>query len=135
MESTLKYMLYAISLVALGTGLNVMIGGASAIPGASGEVEATVDNELRFFAVFWIAYGAFGAWIARNIRTQYIFIPFIALVFFLGGVGRLLSTLLVGAPADILIPAMVLEFVVPIVLYLIYRRLFKTSDTLQPDCP
>ncbi len=41
------------------TGLNVLIGGAPAIPGAVPGTEATVDNELRFFSVFWLAYGGF----------------------------------------------------------------------------
>ncbi len=125
MESTLKYVLYAISLVALVTGLNVLIGGASAIPGALGGVEATVDNELRFFSIFWIAYGAFCFWVAKNIKDQSVFIPVIAMVFFLGGVGRLMSMLLVGPPASILIPAMILELVLPMVIYALYWKLSK----------
>jgi len=134
MESTLKYILYAIALVALGTGLNVLIGGASAIPGATGGVEPTVDNELRFFSMFWVAYGAFCFWVARNIKEQYFFVPCIALVFFLGGVGRLVSTLSVGSPASILIPAMILEFVFPIVIYVVYRKLYiKTTTRLGGD--
>jgi len=125
MESTLKYIVYAMSLVALLSGLNVLIGGAAAIPGASGGVEASVDNELRFFSVFWMAYGCFCFWVARNIQTQHLFIPFIAFFFFIGGVGRLVSTLLIGPPASILIPAMILEFVIPIIIYLIYRKLYN----------
>ena len=124
MESILKYILYAISLVALVTGLNVLIGGAAAIPGSSGAVEASVDNELRFFSVFWIAYGAFCFWVARNIQEQKNFIPLIATVFFLSGIGRLISILLIGLPSSILIPPMILELVMPIVIYVIYRKLY-----------
>ena len=124
MESILKYILYAISLVALVTGLNVLIGGAAAIPGSSGAVEASVDNELRFFSVFWIAYGAFCFWVARNIQEQKNFIPLIATVFFLSGIGRLISILLIGLPSTILIPPMILELVMPIVMYVIYRKLY-----------
>ena len=124
MESILKYILYAISLVALVTGLNVLIGGAAAIPGSSGAVEASVDNELRFFSVFWIAYGAFCFWVARNLQEQKNFIPLIATVFFLSGIGRLISILLIGLPSSILIPPMILELVMPIVMYVIYRKLY-----------
>ena len=124
MESILKYILYAISLVALVTGLNVLIGGAAAIPGSSGAVEASVDNELRFFSVFWIAYGAFCFWVARNLQEQKNFIPLIATVFFLSGIGRLISILLIGLPSSILIPPMILELVMPIVIYVIYRKLY-----------
>jgi hypothetical protein len=128
MESILKYILYAISLVALVSGLNVLIGGAAAIPGSSGAVEATVDNELRFFSVFWIAYGAFCFWVARNIQEQKMFIPLIAAVFFLGGIGRLISILLMGPPSSILIPPMIFELVMPIVMYVIYRKLYIKNN-------
>jgi hypothetical protein len=128
MESILKYILYAISLVALVSGLNILIGGAAAIPGSSGAVEATVDNELRFFSVFWIAYGAFCFWVARNIQEQKMFIPLIAAVFFLGGIGRLISILLMGLPSSILIPPMILELVMPIVMYVIYRKLYIKNN-------
>lgn len=122
MELSLKLILYGIALVAVATGLNVLVGGAPAIPGATTGVEASVDNELRFFAVFWMAYGAFCVWVARNIKQQHFFIPYIALVFLLGGVGRLISYFMVGPPASILIPAMVLEFVLPVIIYGLYRK-------------
>ena len=114
------------SLVALATGLNVLIGGASAIPGASGGAEAIIDNELRFFSIFWGAYGGFCFWTGMNINERNHFIPFIALVFFLGGVGRLLSTLMVGSPGSFLIGEMIIEFVLPLVIYAIYKK--QTSN-------
>jgi hypothetical protein len=129
MESTLKYILYAIALAVAITGFNVLFGGASAITGSTGVAETTVDNELRFFSVFWLAYGAFCFWVARNIQTQYKFIPFIALTFFIGGLGRLISMLSVGPPASILIPAMILEFVIPLFIYGIYWKLYVKNIT------
>jgi hypothetical protein len=129
MESTLKCILYLMALVVAITGLNVLIGGASAIPGSTGGVEATVDNELRFFSVFWLGYGVFCFWVARNIQVQYKFIPSIALAFFIGGLGRLVSISSVGSPASILIPAMILEFVIPIFIYGIYWKLYIKNIT------
>ena len=131
MESVLKYILYAMALVVAITGFNVLFGGASAIPGSNGGVEATVDNELRFFAVFWLAYGWFCFWVARNIQSQHTFIPFIALAFFIGGLGRLISMISVGSPASILIPAMILEFVIPIVIYTIYWKLHIKDTRIE----
>ena len=133
MESTLKYILYAIALVAAITGLNVLIGGAASIPGATGVAESSVDNELRFFSVFWLSYGALCFWVAKNIQTQYKFIPFIALAFFIGGLGRLISMLSVGSPASILIPAMILEFVIPIFIYGIYWKLYINNNRALRD--
>jgi hypothetical protein len=77
-QAIIKFMLYTIAGVALLTGLNVVIGGAAAIPGATTAIEASVDNELRFFAVFWLAYGSFSFWVARNIEERQQFIIFIA---------------------------------------------------------
>lgn len=122
MEAILKVTLYIIALVALATGLNVLIGGAGSIPGASTGAEAAVDNELRFFSIFWIAYGGFCLWVARNIAENHHFIPFIALVFLLGGVARLASVLLIGMPGPVLLSAMILEFVLPLGIYIIYQK-------------
>ncbi|NRB41792.1 MAG: DUF4345 domain-containing protein [Pseudomonadales bacterium] len=122
MESTLKYILYTIFVVSLITGLNILIGGALAVPGATIAVQAQIDNELRFFSMFWLAYGGFCFWTGRNLRKRNHFIPLIALVFFLGGVGRLFSTLMVGSPGSFLLGAMIVEFVLPLVMYVIYKK-------------
>lgn len=129
MESTLKYLLYVIAVVALVSGVNVFIGGGAAVPGSLGHVEATVDNELRFFSVYWVAFGVFCFWVARNLQAQKGFVPFIALFFLLGGIARLVSILSVGSPAFVLIPAMVLEFLMPALLYGLYRTSSKVSGS------
>ncbi len=122
MELTLKYLLYTIFVVSLVTGLNILIGGALAVPGVTIGVQPQIDNELRFFSMFWVAYGGFCFWVARNICERNQFIPVIAIVFFLGGIGRLFSTVMVGSPGNFLIGAMVVEFVLPVVVYAIYKK-------------
>ncbi len=120
-ESTIKVILYLLFVVSLLTGLNVLIGGALSLPEVS-NIEATVDNEIRFFSVFWIAYGCFCFWVARNLFREHRFVPFIAIIFFLGGIGRLLSTLLVGMPITLFIPAMILELVLPLIICILYVK-------------
>jgi hypothetical protein len=61
-QAIIKFMLYTIAGVALLTRINVVIGGAAAIPRVTTEVEDSVDNKLRFFAIFWLAYGGFSFW-------------------------------------------------------------------------
>ena len=122
MESTLKYLLYAIFAVAVVSGINVLLGGTSAVPGVTTPAEAAIDNELRFFSVFWIAYGGFCFWVARNLGERQQFIPFIAMIFLFGGIARLISTVLVGMPGNALLGAMVLEFILPAVIYVIYKK-------------
>ncbi|NRB40463.1 MAG: DUF4345 domain-containing protein [Pseudomonadales bacterium] len=122
MESILKYILYTLFVVCLLTGLNILIGGALSVPGATIGVQAQIDNELRFFSMFWLAYGGFCLWVGRDISARNHFIPFIALVFFLGGVGRLFSVLMVGNPGSFLMAAMIVEFVLPLAMFAIYKK-------------
>ncbi|MDX1451955.1 MAG: DUF4345 domain-containing protein [Oleiphilaceae bacterium] len=136
METTLKTLLCLIAVVAMVTGINVLIGGAEAVPGASGPVEATIENELRFFSVYWVAYGVLCFWVARHLTSQGAFIPFLLLFFFFGGIARLLSTLDIGTPAGILLPAMVMELVLPPVIYVLYvkwRNGRTFAQTTAPD--
>mgnify|MGYP000703970763 CR=1 FL=1 len=121
MESSIKVILYLIFAVSLITGINVLIGGALSLPEIS-NVEATVDNELRFFSIFWMAYGSFCFWVARNLSKEHHFVPFIAIVFFLGGTARLISLIFVGMPTPLFIPAMALEIVLPPIIYLLYVK-------------
>ena len=122
MESVFKYLLFGIAAVAIVTGLNVLLGGTSAVPGSLGSVDIAVDNELRFFSVFWLAYGFFCIWAALDLQSRVSFVPFIAFSFFLGGLARLSSVVTVGSPGSILIGAMVLELVLPFFLYILYLK-------------
>ncbi|MCP5162324.1 MAG: DUF4345 family protein [Hahellaceae bacterium] len=66
---------------------------------------------------------------AATLRFVLYLLALVALVtglnVLMGGVGRLISTLTVGTPSAILIPAMVLEFIIPFVVYGMYWKLFK----------
>lgn len=125
MKTLLKSLLYSTALVTLATGLNVLLGGALAVPGASGPVDASIDNEIRFFSVYWVGFGVLSFWVGRNLDTQSFFIPYIAAFFLLGGIARAASYLMVGKPSDILLYAMIVEFAIPFIMYLAYRSMDK----------
>ena len=72
-----------------------------------------VDSELRFYAVFWIAYGAILVHVARNFDKTSHLVPLLATLFFFGGIGRLLSLVLVGAPHQLFVLLMIVELVLP----------------------
>ena len=72
-----------------------------------------VDSELRFYAVFWIAYGAVLIHVARNFDKTSHLVPLLAALFFIGGIGRLLSLVLVGAPHQLFIILMIVELALP----------------------
>lgn len=127
MELTLKSLLYSIFIISLFTGMNGIIGGAAAIPGVTDVVGAAIDNELRCVSVFWVAFGVFCFWVARNIANRYHFIPSITLVVLLSGLARLLSIQLVGMPGNALLTAMIIEFILFVALYFSYKKWRKAK--------
>jgi len=132
MTQALKFILYMLFISSIVTGVKVLIGGAVAIPGATTTlVEATIDNEVRYFSVFWLAYGMFCFWVARDIVNRHHFLPAIASVLFMGGIARLSSIVLVGMPGKVLLNAMIPELVLPLVIYFFYQRKKATFAQLQ----
>ena len=123
MEKILKALLISVGLVAFVTGLNVIIGGTGAVPGATEVASIVHDNEMRFFAVFWVGYGAFSIWVTRDFSSRSGFVPVIAVLFFCGGIARVVSILSVGMPALPLVGATVLELLLPpIIMFLYYKK-------------
>ena len=60
--------------------------------------DATLDSNLRFFGGVWLGLGLSVWWLVPRIDTQTALFRAAWLMIGLGGVGRLLSMLLVGAP-------------------------------------
>jgi uncharacterized membrane protein len=113
----IKFSLYLIFIVSLITGVADLVGGATSIPGATGSIAASVDNELRCLAIFWLAFGVFCLWVVRNLNDRAHFLLAIALVLLVSAAARLLSVLTVGMPATPLLVAMIVEFVLAITIY------------------
>ncbi len=76
----------------------------------------TMDNELRFYAALWGAYGILLLLAARNISGWSRHIPWLAAVFFVGGLGRLLSYFSLGPPHPVFTTLMVVELSLPVAL-------------------
>lgn len=76
-----------------------------------------VDSELRFYAVFWIGYGALLIDAGRNLGARLNRVPLLLGAFFAGGVGRLLSLQAVGAPHALFVVLMGIELALPILLF------------------
>jgi len=129
-EPKVKAILYLIFGIAMATGMYVISCGIYIIPTLT-VVNPSIDNEFRFFSVFWMSYGIFTFWVSRNLTEEARFVPFIGLVFFLAGVARSLSVLLVGAPINLLVAAIVVELVLPLFLWLFYARYKKQLSPLN----
>ena len=86
----------------------------------SGRWPATMDSELRFYAALWGAYGIVllrAAWALPRTLPQ---APWLAAVFFVGGMGRVLSRVSVGAPHPVFTLLMVIELLLPVLMVLLW---------------
>src|SRR4051794_33721607 len=84
---------YACLLIGLG---HVLLGNA-AIPGA-GSAGPTIDSLGRFFGAIFAGYGLAWLWAARQSPIPATVVRWLAAVFLLGAVGRLLSLAVHGWP-------------------------------------
>lgn len=78
------------------------------------------DSEMRFYAVFWAAYGIALLFIARDIVRFRIWVPLLLGLFFLGGVGRAVSVFQMGWPHPLFSLLMVVELALPIALLILH---------------
>jgi hypothetical protein len=104
-------------------------GAFSAMTGLGGHVPEpwppTMDSELRFYAALWGAYGIVLLWVASNLGRRIDLVPWLAAVFFAGGLGRGLSLAFVGRPHPFFLFLMAIELGLPpllLVLWLAARR-------------
>ncbi len=146
----MQVLLAALGIAAVGVGAMVFLTGVqfihmteAAFNFATGQpipiepltISPTLDNEFRFYAIFWLSYGALLLRVARNLLTQLRFVPMLMGIFFLGGAGRALSNIFIGAPHPAFIMLMVVEFALPIVVAILYARVHKLDEPDQTKIP
>jgi hypothetical protein len=85
-------------------------------PSLDGLVGADIDSEMRFYAVLWMAYGGLALWVVRDLPNQMKMLRLMLCVFWLGGLGRVLSYFAVGAPHPLFLVLMWVEIALPPVL-------------------
>ncbi|MCY4046176.1 MAG: DUF4345 domain-containing protein [Cellvibrionales bacterium] len=127
MDTALKTLLLITFIVASITGMNLLFGGITNVPGAEGFSSSAIDSELRFLSTFWILYGVFCLWVASNIKARGFFIPMIALIMLVAGMARLISFFIAGHPGQVLFAAMIVEFVLPVILISLNLKRVKTK--------
>ena len=130
MLSALRVLLIALGLSAVAIALSIWLLGAEATArmservyaaatgrrGASEPWPATMDSELRFYAALWAAYGVVLVQTARAMPTALPRVPWLAAIFFAGGVGRAISWLQVGPPHPFFTVLMAIELGLPPIL-------------------
>ena len=101
--------------------------GARCIPGGS-LANATSDSEDRYFATYFLAYGALLLWCVPNIERNTRMLELLALPFFLGGVTRLISMAALGLPHPFFVALTPLELILPLVWWGLARKLARTRS-------
>jgi len=109
-----------ISLAHFAIGPEAIIGGADANP--------TTDGEDRFYAGLFLCYGVALMWCARDVQRKRVYINLLAAAFFVGGIGRLLALIFVGAPHPFFVAMLVVELVLPPVMVVAANRVAEPAD-------
>lgn len=106
----LQIVVAVLGVIPIGTGLAAFVLGPASMPGGQ-PVGPSIDNEYRFLAVFWFSFGVLIYWILPTIERRTRLVRFLGGFIFLGGVGRLISLVMFGAPHWSYLAAMALELV------------------------
>jgi len=123
MQTTLKYLTTILGITCIGIALTHIAIGPSAIPG-SVPVNATMDSEDRFYATLFLGFGAALVWCSQNLRERGGVFKALLLVFFLGGIARVISAMQVGMPNELFQMLWALELILPPVLWFWWRRVY-----------
>ncbi|MGY4480557.1 DUF4345 domain-containing protein [Bradyrhizobium sp. USDA 3364] len=88
-----------LALVPILTGIITMLGVSDPLYASSGVPALPVlDSNLRFFGGVWLGLGLALLWLVPRIESETVLFRVVWGGIFLGGIGRLLSIMIVGAP-------------------------------------
>lgn len=107
-----------IGVTAIATGAYGVLTGSGGIVGGE-QASPTVESELRYFTVFWIAYGVAALWVVPRVEREGALVRALALVMFAGGVARGIAWIASGQPHALFIVLMGLELLIPLLLVLL----------------
>ena len=116
MAKTLKYLALLMGIACALIGLYHVVLGIRSVPGEE-LTNATVDSRERFYNAIFLGYGLAWIWAARQSPISATLIRFLAGVFLLAAVGRLISLADVGWPHWFQTALTGLEIVLPFVFF------------------
>ncbi len=127
-HTVFRLWLILFGVVCIGIGLAHLLFGPATIIGG-GPVSATVDSELRFYAVLFMGFGAAFIWAARDIAQRGGVVNALGVLFLLGGLARFLAWWQSGPPHWFFIAMIAVEIVIPAVNWLAVTRI--RSDRVE----
>lgn len=121
METFLRGLLLILGVSSIAISLAHIILGPDAIPGAV-PVNATMDNQDRFFAALFLAYGVAILWCLKGWRSRLPEIRALVAILFVGGLARLVSIAIVGLPHPFYVTMTIVELVLPLAVVWLTTR-------------
>ena len=126
MRRATQALLAVTGVAVVGIGLaHLVLGGAAVIGGSP--LNATAQGEHRFFAALFACYGLVFLWCIPAIETKKRQINILVATFLVGGLARLLSIAISGAPNAFYSAMLVIELALPTVLFFLTSRLPQSS--------
>ena len=117
----LRWILLALGGVMVVAGASTIVFGVSSIAGAGG-FTASVDSEMRFYAVWYLVMGLLVLRVTRDLGAAGPLVVMVGVGFFAAGCARALSWLSTGRPHTVAVVLMVVELVIPFVVLPLHRR-------------
>ncbi len=131
MKRVLQIWLLLFGVVCVGIAVAHLFFGTASIIGG-GPVNATIDSDMRFYAVLFGAYGLAVMWCARDVERKATAINLLGAIFFVGGLARALAWVATGEPNWFYVLMTPVELVIPIVNYLLVRAVCKPNAADLP---
>ncbi|MCX4650140.1 MULTISPECIES: DUF4345 domain-containing protein [unclassified Streptomyces] len=112
MARLLKWLAMAMGITCAAIGLYHLVLGIASVPG-EGSTGATVDSRERFYNAIFFGFGLAWIWAARQSPIPSTAVRWLAGIFLLGGIGRVLSVAVHGWPHWFQVPLSALELALP----------------------
>ena len=112
MSRALRWLALAMGVACAGIGLVHLVFGVLSVPGLA-DAGATVDSRERYYGAIFLGYGLAWVWAARQHPIPAPAVRWLAAIFWLGALGRLVSLVLVGVPQVFQVVLTVVEIVLP----------------------
>ncbi|MER6300303.1 DUF4345 domain-containing protein [Kitasatospora sp. NPDC001539] len=118
MAKTLRVLAWIMGVACVAIGFFHLLAGNAAIPGIA-DPGPTIDSFGRFMGAVFAGYGAAWIWAARQAPVPARAVRWLAAVFLLGGLSRVLSIAADGWPHGFQVVLMVIELVLSPVYFLL----------------
>lgn len=116
MVKALRWLALVMGVACVAIGAVHFLFGVDSVPGLAG-AGATVDSRERFYGAVFLGYGLAWLWAARQSPIPARAVRWLAGIFLLGGVGRVVSLPLHGPPQEFQVVLMAVELGLPPVFF------------------